>query len=787
MSGATSPEAETIIRQTETINRLMGQSASQIERVQRQLDSAYAAQQRYQQAQNAIVSATERGRITQERANELLQLAQQRYQQAGQAASTFASANDNAARSSRGFGGIIGQAGFQIQDFAVQIQSGTSALTALSQQGSQLLGAFGTGGAIAGAVLTVGLLAVQLFTGGDAAKAFNDALDRTRTLYDALNDAAARRAEGQEAEITRTLRLRDYYASLNEEQRRGIEATANAALRAQDTQAQRLLDSATSRIRPLLASGQDNEFGLARTRDDLLGVEAALQGIDLQSGRSQEQLLGLIGSLDSLARSSSQYAPAAAVARDAAIGLLDQFGRLDAAARAAGRGIDEVAVAQRQLQQQVAASNVGANLAEQLAQAEAVARRYSGGDVAGARNLVRLREQDARAQALAQQAMDEARRSFPEGTDRGVIDQAVAARRTQIEQDASRLAETERRNRDAEEAARQAEREADRNARRGAAEARREERRDERFAERARRERDAFTASVDPAERYRQRLEGIADLNDRLARAGESPLPDEAIIRASKQALEEYNRALKGASDTTDAAREAAKRFEMAADAFGKELAGAFEDLVFEGKAFDDVLKNLERSLLRLGNQYLLAPLFQQGVGALFGTPAGGAGGGSGGGLGGLIGQGVGALFGSGGGGGGLGAGQFGPPAPSGGGIGAVIGQGFSALASLFHEGGIAGGAAPTRLVPASVFLDAPRYHAGAVAGGMTFANDEVPAILRRGEMVLTERQQQAVASRGSINQTIIVKAEDPGAFNRTRGQMARDMQRDLARASRST
>ena len=45
-----------------------------------------------------------------------------------------------------GVGAAVGQAGFQIQDFAVQVQAGTSALTALSQQGSQLLGVFGTGG-----------------------------------------------------------------------------------------------------------------------------------------------------------------------------------------------------------------------------------------------------------------------------------------------------------------------------------------------------------------------------------------------------------------------------------------------------------------------------------------------------------------------------------------------------------------------------------------------------------------------------------------------------------------
>jgi hypothetical protein len=88
--------------------------------------------------------------------------------------------------------------------------------------------------------------------------------------------------------------------------------------------------------------------------------------------------------------------------------------------------------------------------------------------------------------------------------------------------------------------------------------------------------------------------------------------------------------------------------------------------------------------------------------------------------------------------------------------------------------------------MPAEVFLDVPRYHKGGMAGAMPFASDEVPAVLRRGEMVLTERQQAAVASRGSINQTVIVKAEDPGAFHRTRGQVAREMRRELGRASRS-
>ena len=69
--------------------------------------------------------------------------------------SSHAQAADRVSGGTRNLGQVMGQAGFQIQDFAVQVQGGTSALTAFSQQGSQLLGVFGTGGAIAGAVLTV--------------------------------------------------------------------------------------------------------------------------------------------------------------------------------------------------------------------------------------------------------------------------------------------------------------------------------------------------------------------------------------------------------------------------------------------------------------------------------------------------------------------------------------------------------------------------------------------------------------------------------------------------------
>ena len=62
-------------------------------------------------------------------------------------------------------GQIAQSAGYQVQDFAVQVAGGTSALTAMAQQAPQFLGVFGPGGAIAGALIAVGAIALKVFNG----------------------------------------------------------------------------------------------------------------------------------------------------------------------------------------------------------------------------------------------------------------------------------------------------------------------------------------------------------------------------------------------------------------------------------------------------------------------------------------------------------------------------------------------------------------------------------------------------------------------------------------------
>jgi chromosome segregation ATPase len=87
-----------------------------------------------------------------------------------------------------------GQVGLQIQDIAVQAQSGTSAVTILAQQGSQIAGIFGPQGAVIGALLAVGAVAANVFftMAEDAAVAGVAMEDMSEKLKTAFGKSATR-------------------------------------------------------------------------------------------------------------------------------------------------------------------------------------------------------------------------------------------------------------------------------------------------------------------------------------------------------------------------------------------------------------------------------------------------------------------------------------------------------------------------------------------------------------------------------------------------------------------
>ena len=87
----------------------------------------------------------------------------------------------------------------------------------------------------------------------------------------------------------------------------------------------------------------------------------------------------------------------------------------------------------------------------------------------------------------------------------------------------------------------------------------------------------------------------------------------------------------------------------------------------------------------------------------------------------------------------------------------------FGFLGSLFHEGGIVGQGGPPRLVPAGAFANALRYQTGGFAG---FAPGEVPAILHRGEEVLTADDPRHAANGGGREGDVtVINAIDGPSF----------------------
>ncbi|HED2269589.1 MAG: tail protein (tape measure) [Citrobacter freundii] len=136
---------------------------------------------------------------------------------------------ENGAKGTGNWKTSMQQAGYQVQDFIVQVQGGQSALVAFAQQGSQLAGAFGPGGAVVGAIIALGsVLAGVLITslnGGknamDALKDAAEAMDKVITISSqgvaALSDkyAALARVNADVATLLRNQALLEYNQAIS--------------------------------------------------------------------------------------------------------------------------------------------------------------------------------------------------------------------------------------------------------------------------------------------------------------------------------------------------------------------------------------------------------------------------------------------------------------------------------------------------------------------------------------------------------------------------------------------
>ena len=81
-------------------------------------------------------------------------------------------------------------------------------------------------------------------------------------------------------------------------------------------------------------------------------------------------------------------------------------------------------------------------------------------------------------------------------------------------------------------------------------------------------------------------------------------------------------------------------------------------------------------------------------------------------------------------------------------------------------------------MVPALAFANAPLMHSGGWAG---IKPDEVPAILQRGERVLSRREAAGYGQTNAPAVNVTIMARDAESFRQSRTQVASDIARAVS------
>ncbi|MGY0738076.1 tail protein (tape measure) [Klebsiella pneumoniae] len=227
---------------------------------------------------------------------------------------------------SSGLKGSVQQAGYQIQDFIVQVQGGQSALVAFSQQGSQLAGAFGPGGAIVGALIALGTV---------VAGTLISSLNGGKSAMDALKDAAERMNDVISVSSQGIAALSDKYANLAR-----VNVTAATLLR---NQALIEYNQAISKIPKAIGEAADSVLSFGdKAISALAGGYASVEGFndrlnslnittsDYSSAMKQAYGAGMNfrATADSIGNTVGAVASKLGISEEAAFGLTKQLADL---------------------------------------------------------------------------------------------------------------------------------------------------------------------------------------------------------------------------------------------------------------------------------------------------------------------------------------------------------------------------------------------------------------------------------------------------------------------------
>ncbi|MBP7339637.1 hypothetical protein [Niveispirillum sp.] len=150
----------------------------------------------------------------------------------GQAANArLGQAANDSSGALRQVGPIAQQAGFQVQDFFVQVASGQNALVAFAQQAPQFLGAFGVFGSLAGAALAIGAVGAQLIFAGDEAEEAGNKAGEFDKIMAALNGTLDNNETSIEDLIESYEKLSETMKSMTELRLQGLSTSAREEMR----------------------------------------------------------------------------------------------------------------------------------------------------------------------------------------------------------------------------------------------------------------------------------------------------------------------------------------------------------------------------------------------------------------------------------------------------------------------------------------------------------------------------------------------------------------------------
>jgi hypothetical protein len=252
-------------------------------------------------------------------------------------------------------------------------------------------------------------------------------------------------------------------------------------------------------------------------------------------------------------------------------------------------------------------------------------------------------------------------------------------------------------------------------------------------------ETEALGMATEAAEKYRiqQELINAATADGITLTAAQARAIDQtatAYAAASTQ--------LKEVEEAQRLAEEQAQRMADAQQRFQETLASGLTNAIFNANSAGDAFAALAMEIAKAVIQAEILALIQAGTGA----PNSKSGGGGSSILSALAG--VASMF--------------------GGGVGAAGSAVSSVQASRMHNGGIGGQDGQRMNAPASMFINAPRFHNG-------LKPDEFPAILQKGEEV-TPKDQVGRKNSGTTVNNFNISAPDPNAFRASQRQISRQI-----------